>query len=186
MVRLFIDAGRQDGVRPADVVGAIAGETGVPGAAIGAIDVYDRFTFVEVPAPYRDQVLDRIASVTIRNRPVRATLARPGREMRRPPSAEPPAAGRALSAGRPRSAGGLRDGPRPGRGRARGAALLAHRGSHCILRMEPRRCPLAFDDERWRFDSTIRRRLYVAIQARPFGSSRPAGIPDQGLGGEAQ
>jgi ATP-dependent RNA helicase DeaD len=85
MVRLFIDAGRRNGVRPADIVGAIAGETGVPGAAIGAIDVYDRFTFVEVPARYKDQVLERMAHAAIRNRPVRITLARPSGERRRTP-----------------------------------------------------------------------------------------------------
>jgi ATP-dependent RNA helicase DeaD len=81
MVRLFIDAGRQSGVRPADVVGAIASEAGVPGKEIGAIDVYDRVTFVEVPVPYKNQVLERMAHATIRNRPVRITLARPSGEM---------------------------------------------------------------------------------------------------------
>jgi ATP-dependent RNA helicase DeaD len=80
MTRLFIDAGRRSGVRPADIVGAIAGEAGVPGKEIGAIDVYDRFTLVEVPARYKDQVLARMAGVAIRRRPVRITLARPGGE----------------------------------------------------------------------------------------------------------
>jgi ATP-dependent RNA helicase DeaD len=84
MVRLFLDTGRRAGVGPADIVGAIAGEAGVPGKAIGAIDVYDRFTFVEIPAQYRDQVLERMAHVAIRHRPVRVTLARPGRERRQP------------------------------------------------------------------------------------------------------
>ena len=70
MVRLFIDAGRTSGVGPADIVGAIANEAGVPGKAIGAIDIYDRFTFVEVPAEYRDQILERMVNVEIRNRPV--------------------------------------------------------------------------------------------------------------------
>jgi ATP-dependent RNA helicase DeaD len=85
MVRLYIDAGRRGGVRPADIVGAIASEAGVPGKEIGAIDVYDRFTFVEVPAPYKDRVLERLAHATIRNRPVRVTLARPSGEMRTAP-----------------------------------------------------------------------------------------------------
>jgi ATP-dependent RNA helicase DeaD len=84
MVRLFIDAGRRTGMRPADIVGAIAGETGVPGKEIGAIDVYDRFTFVEVPARYKDQVLERMAHAEIRNRPIRITLARPSEGMRKP------------------------------------------------------------------------------------------------------
>lgn len=85
MVRLFIDAGRQSGMRPADVVGAIASEAGVPGKEIGAIDVYDRVTFVEVPVAYKHQVLERMAHATIRNRPVRITLARPSGEMRHAP-----------------------------------------------------------------------------------------------------
>ena len=42
-------AGSRAGVRPADIVGAIANEAGVPGKAIGAIDIYDDFTFVELP-----------------------------------------------------------------------------------------------------------------------------------------
>lgn len=85
MVRLFIDAGRQSGMRPADVVGAIASEAGVPGKEIGAIDVYDRVTFVELPVAYKHQVLERMAHATIRNRPVRISLARPSGEMREAP-----------------------------------------------------------------------------------------------------
>jgi ATP-dependent RNA helicase DeaD len=72
-------------VRPADIVGAIAGEAAVPGKEIGAIDVYDRFTFVELPAQYKDQVLERMAHAAIRNRPVRVTLARPSGETREAP-----------------------------------------------------------------------------------------------------
>ena len=77
MVRLFIDAGRAAGVRPADIVGAIAGETGISGEAIGAIDLYDRFAFVEVPSDSVDQVLARMRHVKIRNKPVRVKLASP-------------------------------------------------------------------------------------------------------------
>jgi ATP-dependent RNA helicase DeaD len=90
MVRVFIGAGRRGGVRPADIVGAIASEAGVPGNEIGAVDIYDTFTFVEIPTRYRDQVLERMAHVTIRHRPVRVTLARPGpagRAGRRPHAA---------------------------------------------------------------------------------------------------
>jgi ATP-dependent RNA helicase DeaD len=75
MVRLFIDAGRTNGIGPADIVGAIANEADVPGKAIGAIDIYDRFTFLEVPTEYRDRILERMVNVEIRNRPVRVKLA---------------------------------------------------------------------------------------------------------------
>jgi ATP-dependent RNA helicase DeaD len=77
MARLFLSAGRRNGVRPADIVGAIANEAGVPGKSIGSIDIYDNFTFVEVPEQYRDQVLERMSRATIRNRPVEARIARP-------------------------------------------------------------------------------------------------------------
>ncbi len=75
MVRLFIDAGSRAGVRPGDIVGAIANEAGVPGKAIGSIDIYDHFTFVELPAQFRDQVLERMANATLRGRPVGIRVA---------------------------------------------------------------------------------------------------------------
>lgn len=68
MARLFINAGRSAGIGPSDIVGAIANEAGIPGREIGVIDIYDDFTFVEVPARHRDQVLDSLAGATIRNR----------------------------------------------------------------------------------------------------------------------
>jgi ATP-dependent RNA helicase DeaD len=77
MVRFFLDAGRRDGVRPADIVGAIANEAGVPGKAIGAIDIYDRFTFVDVPAQYQTQVLTRMKDVTIRSQEANIRVALP-------------------------------------------------------------------------------------------------------------
>jgi ATP-dependent RNA helicase DeaD len=50
MARLFLDAGRRSGVRPGDIVRVIASEGGVPGQLIGAVDIHDNFTFVEVPS----------------------------------------------------------------------------------------------------------------------------------------
>lgn len=80
MVRLFIDAGRSRGIRPSDIVGAIANEAGIPGRAIGAIDIYDRFTFVEVPAEFRDQVLRAMAGTKLRNQAVSIRVAKPREE----------------------------------------------------------------------------------------------------------
>jgi ATP-dependent RNA helicase DeaD len=67
MIRMFIDVGRNSNVGPADIVGAIANEAGVPGKAIGAIDVHDRFTMVDLPAEYLGQVLQRMKGTRIRN-----------------------------------------------------------------------------------------------------------------------
>lgn len=79
MTRLFLDVGREDGVRPADVVGAIANEANVSGRSIGAIDLYDRFTFVEVPTDEADNVIRALAKATIRGKRVKANVASPKR-----------------------------------------------------------------------------------------------------------
>ena len=65
MVRLFVNIGRRDKISPRHIVGAIAGETGISGNLIGAIDVYDNFTFVEVPREDGHQVLEIMKNNTI-------------------------------------------------------------------------------------------------------------------------
>ena len=57
MVRLFINLGKNQRVRPGDILGAIAGETGMPGKLIGSIDMFDKYTFVEVPREYASDVI---------------------------------------------------------------------------------------------------------------------------------
>lgn len=84
MVRFFIEAGRRNGVRPGDIVGAIANEAGVPGRAIGAIDIYDHFAFVDVPGQYREQVLTGMRGVAIRNREANIRVAMPRDEAAAP------------------------------------------------------------------------------------------------------
>ncbi len=77
MTRLFLRVGRRDGVRPADLVGAIANEAGVPGNDIGEIDIYDNFSFVGVPEDAVDEVLAALNRTTIRGRETGATIAKP-------------------------------------------------------------------------------------------------------------
>lgn len=48
MIRLFLNVGRNQKIQPKDILGSIAGETGVRGKHIGNIDVYDKYTFVDV------------------------------------------------------------------------------------------------------------------------------------------
>lgn len=57
MVRLFINIGKKQNVRPGDVLGAIAGESGMPGKLVGTIDMFDKYTFVEVPKDRARDVL---------------------------------------------------------------------------------------------------------------------------------
>jgi ATP-dependent RNA helicase DeaD len=77
MTRLFLDVGRFDRVRPADIVGAIANEIGIPGRQIGSIDIYDRFAFVEVPVDLAQRVVRGLGGVTLRGKPVKVSLAKP-------------------------------------------------------------------------------------------------------------
>lgn len=48
MVRFFVNIGRLARITPADLVRTISEEAGVPGQAVGKIDIFDRFTFVEI------------------------------------------------------------------------------------------------------------------------------------------
>lgn len=57
MVRLFLNIGRNQRVQAKDIVGSIASQTVVPGKLIGAINIYDKYTFVEVPKEYAREVM---------------------------------------------------------------------------------------------------------------------------------
>ena len=70
MARLFINVGRKEGITAGDIVGAIAGETGLPGKIIGTIDIYDRFTFVEVPTEHASEVLSTMKNNQIKGRKI--------------------------------------------------------------------------------------------------------------------
>lgn len=70
MTRLFVSAGKLDGVRPGDLVGAIAGETGIEGSAIGSIDIFSRYSFVEVPERHGERVQRSMNGAQVRGREV--------------------------------------------------------------------------------------------------------------------
>ncbi|HLM03909.1 MAG TPA: DEAD/DEAH box helicase [Blastococcus sp.] len=66
--RLFVGAGRDAGIRPGDLVGAITGETGLTGRDIGAIEIHQRFALVEVPEPAADEVIRALKATMIKGR----------------------------------------------------------------------------------------------------------------------
>ena len=74
MTRLFVGTGRAAGVRPQDLVGAIAGESRLTGRDIGAIEIADRFSLVEVPESAADEVIAALRGSSIKGR--RATVRR--------------------------------------------------------------------------------------------------------------
>ncbi|HEX2254474.1 MAG TPA: DbpA RNA binding domain-containing protein, partial [Thermoanaerobaculia bacterium] len=70
IARLFIGAGREAGVRPQDLVGAITGEAGLTGRQVGAIDIADRFSIVEVEEALAGKVIQALRDSTIKGRKV--------------------------------------------------------------------------------------------------------------------
>ena len=70
VTRLFVGAGRAAGVRPGDLVGAIANEVGIDSNVIGAIEITDRFSLVEVPEEIADDIISALRASTIKGRKV--------------------------------------------------------------------------------------------------------------------
>jgi ATP-dependent RNA helicase DeaD len=70
MTRLYVGAGRNAGIRPQDLVGAIAGESSLTGRDVGAIEIAERFSLVEVPRDKAEEVIRGLRGATLRGRKV--------------------------------------------------------------------------------------------------------------------
>ncbi len=68
MVRLFIGTGRDAGIRPQDLVGAIANEAGISSKQIGSIDIADRYSLVEVDEDISQDVILALRNAYIKGR----------------------------------------------------------------------------------------------------------------------
>ncbi|MFZ0325314.1 MAG: DEAD/DEAH box helicase [Actinomycetes bacterium] len=68
--RLYIGAGRTAGVRPQDLVGAIANETSLSGRDIGAIEITDKFSLVEVPEAAASEVMRALQATRVKGKKV--------------------------------------------------------------------------------------------------------------------
>jgi ATP-dependent RNA helicase DeaD len=63
-------AGKIGGIGPGDLVGAITHEAGITGAQIGAINITDRFSVVEIPEPLVDRVVHAMRKLRLNGRKV--------------------------------------------------------------------------------------------------------------------
>jgi ATP-dependent RNA helicase DeaD len=70
MARLFVGAGRKAGIRPGDLVGAITGEAGLTSRSVGAIEIADNFSLVDVPESLADSIIAALKATTIRGKKV--------------------------------------------------------------------------------------------------------------------
>ncbi len=78
-VELVLFTGRSNGIRPGDLVGALTGETGVPGRLLARITISDNKSFVGCSKETAERILASHSSVQIRGQNVNMALARPGR-----------------------------------------------------------------------------------------------------------
>ena len=75
--RMYINAGKRRGISPRHVLGAIMGETDIDKNLIGDIDVYDKFTFVEVDKNTISDLVDKLDGVRIKGKKISAEIAKP-------------------------------------------------------------------------------------------------------------
>jgi ATP-dependent RNA helicase DeaD len=122
MVRLFVNVGERDGVRPGDLVGAITNQGEITSDDVGKVELRESHSIVEVSPGVADGVIERVTGMTIRGR--RAIVRRD--EQRSPRDAEPKARGgergpRSSDRGERGAASGPRRYPAKGGGAGRGS-----------------------------------------------------------------
>ncbi|MEE2750073.1 MAG: DEAD/DEAH box helicase [Myxococcota bacterium] len=123
-VEIFLGIGSNAGIRPADIVGALANEVGIPGNEIGRISLFDRKTLVGLPRDVADHVLAAFPVLMMRGKPIRLKLSR-----HRPTSGPGPKKPRGPKKGRPSYPQNKR-GPSkgPGKGRPPGKSRTRGKG----------------------------------------------------------
>jgi ATP-dependent RNA helicase DeaD len=80
-VRLFMTVGRKDNIKAADIVKSIVSEAHIPFRKIGKINVFDKFTFVEVPREFSDRIIRSVNDIMMKGRRVRVQQAKPAQEL---------------------------------------------------------------------------------------------------------
>ena len=68
MAKLYVGGGRKLKIRPGDIVGAITNEMSLDASTIGAIQIWDRHSIVEVPETIADEVIRTLSATTIKGK----------------------------------------------------------------------------------------------------------------------
>ncbi len=74
MKSLYLSVGKKEKIRPGDIVGAIAGESGVPGDSIGEIEIFPKHTLVDVPADQAQHIIKVMNRSNIKGKKVRVKM----------------------------------------------------------------------------------------------------------------
>lgn len=76
MVRLVVNIGFNEKISPSNIVGAFAGESGIPGNVLGQIQIENKHTFVDVPKEYANVVIDKMGGAQIKGKRVNVEIAK--------------------------------------------------------------------------------------------------------------
>jgi len=76
METLQIDGGKKQKIRPGDILGALTGEDGIPGTAVGKINIFDNWAFVAVSRDVYKLALQRLGQGKLKGRSFRVRLIR--------------------------------------------------------------------------------------------------------------
>ena len=69
-VRFFLNLGKKDGIRPRDILGAVAGECDIPGTDIGEIEILDKFSFFNAAKEHKNVILKKMNDTAIKGKDV--------------------------------------------------------------------------------------------------------------------
>jgi ATP-dependent RNA helicase DeaD len=72
--------GKKDRIHPRDIVDLISESTNLTGAKVGDIALYDKFSFVEVPSEFADEIVSKLGRTSIQGSPVSFSIATPVQE----------------------------------------------------------------------------------------------------------
>ena len=74
--RFHVNLGKKQGIRPGDILGAVAGECDIPGSDIGEIELLDNFSFFTASKEHKNRILDRMNRSQIKGMDVIVELSK--------------------------------------------------------------------------------------------------------------
>ncbi|SMO51659.1 DEAD/DEAH box helicase [Fodinibius sediminis] len=75
MIKMHFNVGKKNNVYPGDLVGAIAGESNIPGNVIGNIDIFPHHSFVDIPGKHVNQLLQVMNRNRVKGKKIRVKVA---------------------------------------------------------------------------------------------------------------
>ena len=73
--RLWMSLGETQGIKPIDIVNSVAGETGLPGKVVGAVDVREKHLFVDVASEHANGIIAKLNRAEIKGHKVKVKVA---------------------------------------------------------------------------------------------------------------